>query len=423
MNKLIEALRNRDVRMRLIFTVLMLMVFRIGSNIPVPGINHNVLEQTFNGDMGLFDLFDLFSGGSFSNFTVFALGVTPYITATIVVQLLTYAFPTLENLQDAGMAGQKKLIEINRRLAIILALIQGAGLTFGLFRKSVINTSPFVSVMIVGILVAGSAFLMWVGEQIEEYGIGNGMSILIFGGIAARIPSDIRSLAHTYKEGQLQVISLGLLIIAAIIVIGVVVLFQKGKREIPVHYATRVVGRKTYKGENTYIPIKVNAAGVMPIIFAISLLQFPITIAYFFPKSKYYSFCSHYLSTTGSPGIWIYSALNIILTFLFTFMYVAIIFKPEKIAKNMAQAGGFIPGIRPGKDTENYLNTVSRRLCVVAGIFLAAVETLPVIVSQATPIDFRFGGTSLLILVGVALDMVDQMENRALLYKQSGFLL
>ena len=161
----------------------------------------------------------------------------------------------------------------------------------------------------------------------------------------------------------------------------------------------------------------------MPIIFAISLLQFPITIAYFFPKSKYYSFCSHYLSTTGSPGIWIYSALNIILTFLFTFMYVAIIFKPEKIAKNMAQAGGFIPGIRPGKDTENYLNTVSRRLCVVAGIFLAAVETLPVIVSQATPIDFRFGGTSLLILVGVALDMVDQMENRALLYKQSGFLL
>lgn len=408
--------------MRLLFTALMLVIFRIGSNIPVPGINHSTLQQLFNGDMGLFDLFDLFSGGSFSNFTVFALGVTPYITATIVVQLLTYAFPSLEKLQDEGMEGQKRLTEINRRLSVILALIQGAGLTFGLFHKAVISTMPFVSIMIVGILTAGSTFLMWVGEQIEEYGIGNGMSILIFGGIAARIPSDIRKLAGTYSNGQLSMVSLILLLLAAIAVIAVVVLFQKGEREIPVRYATRVIGKKTYGGDSTHIPMKVNAAGVMPIIFAISILQFPVTIAYFFPRSKFYSFCNHYLSTSGSPGVWIYSIINIILTFLFTFFYVAIIFKPDKISKNMAQSGGFIPGIRPGTDTEKYLRRVSRRLCVVAGIFLAAVETLPILVSQFTPIDFRFGGTSLLILVGVALDTVEQMENRALLYKHTGFL-
>ena len=417
-----RAWRIPEIRQKIIFTLLMLLVFRIGSNIPVPGINREYLAQMFSGETGLLDLFDLFSGGAFSNFTIFALGITPYITASIIVQLLTIAFPYFERLAKEGTEGRKKMATITRYMTVGLGLIQAVGLTFGLFRRAIAETSAFNMITIVIVLTAGTAFLMWLGEQINEFGVGNGISMLIFGGIVARLPSTIRSVAAQVKDGAVSLVAVIALIIVAVLVTMVIIEMQQGVRKIPVQYAKRVVGRKMYGGQSTHIPIKVNQAGVIPIIFSISLLQFPLTLTYFAPNSPFADFVTKYLSPSGNPGVWIYAALNILLTLFFTFFYTAIMFKPEEVADNMRQSGGFIPGIRPGSATVEYLARISSRLCFSGGIFLAAVATIPTIVSVFTPFNFSFGGTSLLIMVGVALDIVQQLENQMLMRNYEGFL-
>ena len=418
-----QALKVKEIRGKMIFTLLMLVVFRIGSNIPVPGINRSTLAQMFTGDnMGLFDLFNLFSGGSFSNFTVFALSITPYITASIIIQLLTIAFPYFERLAKEGMEGRKKMAQITRYLTVALALIQGLGMSVGLFRKAVADQSTFSFIVITLILTAGTTFLMWLGEQINENGIGNGISLIIFGGIVDRIPSGVLELWNKYQEGTLSIITVVMFVVLGVLVIVGVIEIQQGTRRIPVQYAKRVVGRKMYGGQSTHIPLKVNQAGVISIIFALSILQFPITIMYFFPGTAFYSFCEKYLSPAGNPGVWVYAILNVLLIIFFNYFYTAVTFNPMEVSQNMKANGGFIPGIRPGKATVEYLSKVMSRLSIVGALFLALIATLPTIISQYSGLDIRFGGTSLLIAVGVALDTMRQLENQMVMRNYQGFL-
>ena len=406
----------------MIFTLLMLLIFRIGSNIPVPNIDRSVLAQMFTGETGLFDLFDLFSGGAFSNFTIFALSITPYITASIIVQLLGMAFPYFQRLAQSGTEGRKKMAQITRYMTVVLGLIQAIGLTVGLFRQAVIDKSVFSVILVILVLTAGTAFLMWLGEQINEKGVGNGISLIIFAGIVARIPSGIRSLITSIEAGTISVVTLIIFVILAVLVVAGVVMIQEGQRRIPVQYAKRVVGRKMYGGQSTHIPIKVNQSGVIPIIFALSLLQFPLTITYFFPDTGFTDFVTKWLSPAGNPGVWVYGILNVLMIIAFTYFYTGATFNPAEVANNMKANGGFIPGIRPGKATEEYLQKVMSRITIVGAIFLAAIATLPTILSVLTSLNIHFGGTSLLIAVGVALDTVRQLENQMLMRNYQGFL-
>lgn len=417
-----QAWKVAEIRSKMIFTLLMLVVFRIGSNIPVPNIDRTVLAQMFTGDTGLFDLFDLFSGGAFSNFTIFALSITPYITASIIINLLTMAFPYFQRLAQEGTEGRKKMVQITRYMTIILGLVQAIGLTVGLFRNAIVDTSVFSIIVIVLVLTAGTAFLMWLGEQINDKGVGNGISLIIFAGIVARIPSGIRSLTTSVEDGAVSAITLAIIVIVAVLVIAGVVMIQEGQRRIPVQYAKRVVGRKMYGGQSTHIPMKVNQSGVIPIIFALSLLQFPLTITYFFPDTAFTDWVTKWLSPAGNPGVWIYGALNVVLIIAFTYFYTGITFNARDVANNMKSNGGFIPGIRPGKATEDYLQKVLSRITIVGALFLAVIATLPTIVSVLTPLQIQFGGTSLLIAVGVALETVRALDNQMLMRNYQGFL-
>lgn len=420
-----QAWKVAEIRSKMIFTLLMLVVFRIGSNIPVPNINRSVLAELFAGETGLFDLFDLFSGGSFSNFTIFALSITPYITASIIIQLLGMAFPYFEKLAREGVEGRKKMAQYTRYLTVVLALVQAIGLTVGLFRRAVVDKSAFSIIVMVLVLTAGTAFLMWLGEQINERGIGNGISLIIFAGIVARIPSGIRALATAVESGSLSIVTLIIFIVVAVLVTAGVVMIQEGQRRIPVQYAKRVVGRKMYGGQSTHIPIKVNQSGVIPIIFALSLLQFPLTITYFLKSdSGFTEFVTKWLSPSGMPGVWVYGVLNVVLIIFFTYFYTQATFNPVEVADNMKANGGFIPGIRPGKATEEYLQKVMSRITIVGAIFLALIATLPTILSVMVPSlsGLHFGGTSLLIAVGVALDTVRQLENQMVMRNYQGFL-
>ena len=421
-----QAWKVAEIRSKMIFTLLMLVVFRIGSNIPVPNINRSVLADLFAGETGLFDLFDLFSGGSFSNFTIFALSITPYITASIIIQLLGMAFPYFEKLAREGVEGRKKMAQYTRYLTVVLALVQAVGLTVGLFRKAVVDKSAFSIIVMVLVLTAGTAFLMWLGEQINERGVGNGISLLIFSGIVARIPSGIRALATAVESGSLSIVTLIIFIVAAVLVTAGVVMIQEGQRRIPVQYAKRVVGRKMYGGQSTHIPIKVNQSGVIPIIFALSLLQFPLTITYFLKAdSGFTEFVTKWLSPSGMPGVWVYGVLNVVLIIFFTYFYTQATFNPVEVADNMKANGGFIPGIRPGKATEEYLQKVMSRITIVGAVFLALIATLPTVLSVIAPESLgsiHFGGTSLLIAVGVALETVRQLENQMLMRNYQGFL-
>lgn len=417
-----QAWKVAEIRSKMIFTLLMLVVFRIGSNIPVPNIDRTVLAQMFTGDTGLFDLFDLFSGGAFSNFTIFALSITPYITASIIINLLTMAFPYFQRLAQEGTEGRKKMVQITRYMTIILGLVQAIGLTVGLFRNAIVDTSVFSIIVIVLVLTAGTAFLMWLGEQINDKGVGNGISLIIFAGIVARIPSGIRSLTTSVEDGAISAITLAIIVIVAVLVIAGVVMIQEGQRRIPVQYAKRVVGRKMYGGQSTHIPMKVNQSGVIPIIFALSLLQFPLTITYFFPDTAFTNWVTKWLSPAGNPGVWIYGALNVVLIIAFTYFYTGITFNARDVANNMKSNGGFIPGIRPGKATEDYLQKVLSRITIVGALFLAVIATLPTIVSVLTPLQIQFGGTSLLIAVGVALETVRALDNQMLMRNYQGFL-
>lgn len=418
-----KAWKIEDIRKKIIYTLLMLVIFRIGSNIPVPGINRAYLEQAVTNQDGLFALFDLFSGGAFSNFTIFALSITPYITASIILQLLTIAIPRLERLAREGSEGQKKIAQYTRYLTVVLAFIQAIGVSVGLFRSALISTDFFSVAVIVLVLSAGTAFLMWLGEKINENGIGNGISLIIFGGIIARLPSGIHEIWIKVTEGEMGILTLILFVILAVLIIIGIIEIQQGQRRIPVQYAKRVVGRKMYGGQSTHIPLKVNQAGVIPVIFAMSFLQFPLTITYFMSAdSDAAMWITKWLSPQGSPGVWVYGILNVVLIIFFTYFYTAVTFNPMEVAQNMKANGGFIPGIRPGKATVEYLNRVMTRITFVGAVFLAAVAVLPTIVSQYTGLDLHFGGTSLLIAVGVALDTMKQLENQMVMRNYQGFL-
>jgi preprotein translocase subunit SecY len=418
-----KAWKIADIRRKIIYTLLMLLIFRIGSNIPVPGIDREYLANTINNQEGLFALFDLFSGGSFSNFTIFALSITPYITASIILQLLTIAIPSLERLAKEGTEGQKKIAQYTRYLTVVLAFIQAIGVSVGLFRQALVSTDFFSVAVIVLVLSAGTAFLMWLGEKINENGIGNGISLIIFGGIISRLPSALHEMWISYTEGTLSFVTLALFVIFAVVVVIGIIEIQQGQRRIPVQYAKRVVGRKMYGGQSTHIPLKVNQAGVIPVIFAMSFLQFPLTITYFMSAdSSAAAWITKWLSPQGSPGVWVYAVFNVILIMFFTYFYTAVTFNPMDVAQNMKANGGFIPGIRPGKATVEYLNKVMTRITFVGAVFLAAVAVLPTIVSQYTGLSIHFGGTSLLIAVGVALDTMKQLENQMVMRNYQGFL-
>jgi preprotein translocase subunit SecY len=418
-----QAWRIPEMRKKMLYTLLMMVIFRLGSNIPVPGINRALLTQTFNAnEAGIFGLFDLFSGGSFSNFTIFALSITPYITSSIILQLLTVAIPALEEMARQGEEGRRKMTSLTRYITVVLALIQAVGYTFGLFRNVLIDDSIFTKIVIVLVLVAGTAFLMWLGEKINDNGIGNGISLIIFAGIVARIPTDITSTISGLKAGTVSVISVILFVIFALIVIVGIVLVQEGTRKIPVQYAKRVVGRKMYGGQNTHIPLKVNQAGVIPVIFAVSMLQLPATIAYMAPSSGFASFYSKWLSSNGDPGRWIYFAFDLIMIVFFTYFYGSITMNPVEIADNMKNNGGFIPGIRPGKSTSDYIAKVLSRLNLSSAIFLAIVASIPLLIQNWTNLNVSFGGTSIIIAVGVALETMKAIETQMIMRNYSGFL-
>lgn len=414
---------RKEIRQKVIFTALILAVFAIGVSIPVARVDKEALVQVFSGEnSGLFDLYNLFTGGSFQNFTIFALGVTPYITASIIVQLLTIAFPYFENLSKEGDTGRKKMATITRYMTIVLALLQAGGITLGLFKQAIIDTSALSIISIMLTLTAGTTILMWLGEQVNEYGVGNGMSLLIFAGIVMRLPTQVMDVIRSAKEGTLSWVAAIGVIVAALLIVVAILYVQGGIRKIPVQYAKRVTGRKTYGGQSTHLPIKLNTSGVIPIIFAVSVLQMPITIAYFFPRSGYADFISKYLSTNGNPGVWIYMALNAVLVIAFTFFYTGIVFKPDEISDQLKQNGGAIPAIRPGKPTAEYLRKVSKRMTMLDALFLMAVSVLPTVVSAFTPLNLTFGGTSLLILVGVATETVERIKNQEIMYTNRGFL-
>lgn len=412
-----------EVRKKIVFTLCMLVIFRIGAQIPVPGMDRNVLAETFDSDTGLFALFNLFSGGAFSNFTIFALSITPYITASIILQLLTIAIPHLERLSKEGMEGRKKIAQYTRYLTVVLAIIQAIGVTVGLFRQALISTDAFSVIVIVMVLTAGTAFLMWLGEMINENGIGNGISLIIFAGIIARLPSAVQEIYQKVTEGTLSIVSLVVFLLFCVVVIVGIILIQQGQRRIPVQYAKRVVGRKTYGGQASHIPLKVNQAGVIPVIFSMAFLQFPLTVVYFMnAQGTAAQWIERWLSPSGSPGVWVYAAINALLIIFFTYFYTSVTFKPDEVAQNLKSNGGFIPGIRPGKATVDYITRVMNRITFVGAIFLAAVAVLPTIVSEIGGLSFHFGGTSLLIAVGVGLDTMKQLEDQMVMRNYSGFL-
>lgn len=418
-----SAWKIGDIRKKIIFTLMMLLIYKVGACIPVPGIDRSVLQDFFRDGAGLFDLFNMFSGGAFSNFTIFALSITPYITASIIFQLLTIAIPALERIAKEGTEGKKKIAQYTRYLTVVLAFIQAIGMSLGLFRSALKYDDAFSVIVVILTLSAGTAFLMWLGEQINESGIGNGISLIIFAGIVAAIPGGVSRAFSQFQAGEISIITLIVFAIFAIIVVVGIIEIQQGQRRIPVQYAKRVVGRKMYGGQSTHIPLKVNQAGVIPVIFAISILQFPLTITYFVPGTGFANFVATWLSPSGNAmGATIYATLYAILVILFTYFYTSVTFNPMEVAGNMKANGGFIPGIRPGKPTVEYLSKVMARITFVGAIFLAAVATLPTVIDALTNLQIRFGGTSLLIAVGVALDTMKQLENQMVMRNYEGFL-
>jgi len=417
-----NAWKIPDLRSKIKYTFLLLIIFRLGAVIPVPGIDINSVKSIVD-NAGILAMFDMFSGGAFANMTIFALSITPYITASIIMNLLTVAIPRLEELAKEGEEGRKKISQYTRYGTIILALIQASAISFGLFNQALLERDIFSITVVILTLVAGTAFLMWLGEQITEKGIGNGISLLIFAGIVAGIPGGIYKTLLLTKQGEVSIINiLFFIVIAAGIVAGVVAI-QEGTRKIPVQYAKRVVGRKMYGGQSTHIPMKVNQAGVIPVIFAMSVMAFPQTITLFFgDQNGFGRFISVWLSPQSSPGIYIYTILTAVMIIFFTYFYTAITFNPIEVATNMKKYGGFIPGIRPGKPTSEYLTKVLNRITLAGAIFLAAITIVPMILMPYLNIPVAFGGTAILIVVGVALETMKQLESQMLMRHYQGFL-
>lgn len=414
-----NAWKIPDLRKRILYTILMIAVFRVGSAIVVPGINSAALLDAYqNNQNGFIGLFNLMSGGNFKLFTIFALGISPYITASIVLNLLQMAIPALENLAREGEAGRRKIAQYTRYLTVVLALIQGFGFTYGYFRRYFDDPSWQSMTLAVLILTAGTAFLMYLGEKITEKGIGNGISLFIFAGIVAAIPSSFISVIRGLRENTLQIWSVILFLIIGIAIIMGIIFIQQGTRKIPVQYAKRVVGRKMYGGQSTHLPLKVNQAGVIPIIFAISILMIPMIFAQFWPQSGYAGFMQKYFANTSVA----YNVVFMLLIVFFTYFYTSVTFNPVEVAKRLKDNGGFVPGIRPGKPTTEFISKSLNRISSVGALFLAFVAVLPNIVAAITKVKIGFGSTSLLILVSVALETMKQIEAQMLMRHYDGFL-
>ncbi|MBU5674160.1 preprotein translocase subunit SecY [Paenibacillus brevis] len=420
----------QDLRNRILFTLFVFIIFRIGSFVPVPGVDASVFQNTGNaGAENLLGLLNTFSGGALKNFSIFALGIMPYITASIIVQLLSMdVIPKFAEWAKQGEHGKKKMAQVTRYGTVVLALIQAFATSVGFNRMYNIEMVPnatFADYLVIAIvLTAGTSFLMWLGEQITEKGIGNGISLIIFAGIVAAIPHHIESIAKSefIVEGQtfMNVVkSIGILLVCVLIVIGVIYI-QQAIRKIPVQYAKRVVGNKMYGGQNTHIPLKINAAGVIPVIFAVSLLQFPVVIANFWSTHSWAKWIMANLSTSHPLGMVLYVVMIIGFTFFYTFVQM----NPQQMAENMKKNGGYIPGIRPGKTTEVYLTKVLTRLTMTGALFLAAISVLPVGLGALAnlPQSVQIGGTSILIVIGVALDTMKTIESQLIKRHYKGFI-
>ena len=430
-----RAFQIKDIRKKIGFTFLMLIVIRIGSQLPTPGVNGEYIQQFFAQNTGeAFNLFNAFTGGSFEKMSVFALSITPYITSSIIIQLLTIAIPQLEEMQKDGEDGRKKLVAITRYLTVGLAVFESAAMAIGFGRQGLLVDYNFVNIVVVILtLTAGSALLMWIGERITENGVGNGISIVLVINIISRTPSDMHSLFQQFVSGKtLASGGLAVVIILAIILAMVifVVVLQDGERRIAVQYSQKVLGRRSYGGQSTNIPLKVNTAGVIPIIFASSLMQFPIVIASFMGKGNGSGIGSEILkglnqSNWCNPDSLKYSwglVVYIILTVFFAYFYTSITFNPLEIANNMKKSGGFIPGIRPGKPTTEYLTKILNYIIFIGACGLIIVQVVPIIFNGWLGANVSFGGTSLIIIVSVVLETLKQIESQMLVRNYKGFL-
>ncbi len=430
-----RAFGIKDIRKKIGYTFLMLIVIRLGSELPTPGVNPTYIKEFFAQNTGeAFNLFNAFTGGSFEQMSIFALSITPYITSSIIMQLLTIAIPKLEEMQKEGEDGRKKIVAITRYLTVVLALIESTAMAVGFGRQGLLKEYNFVNAAIVVLtLTAGSAFLMWIGERITEKGVGNGISIVLVINILSRVPSDMTTLFDQFVKGKsLASGGLAVLIVLAIIVAMVVfvILLQDGERRIAVQYSQKIAGRKTFGGQSTHIPLKVNTAGVIPIIFASSLMQFPIVIASFLGKGNGSGIGSEILRGMNQ-GNWLnpdqikYSwglIVYIVLTVFFAYFYTSITFNPLEIANNMKKSGGFIPGIRPGKPTVEYLTKRLNYIIFIGACGLVVVQVVPIFFNGWFGANVSFGGTSLIIIASVILETLKQIESQMLVRNYKGFL-
>ena len=413
---LANVLKIPELRQKLVFTMAMFIIFRAGTHIPVPGVNAAVIEQMFNQG-NLLGLLDLFSGGALSKFSVFAMSITPYINASIIMQLLTVVVPKFEQWKKEGEEGHKKITQITRYGTVLLGFIQALGMAFGL-KHAIINPGIGSILLIAITLTAGTVLLMWLGEQITEKGIGNGISLIIFAGIVSRLPDGLFVIFEYLKAGTISYFNLLLFIIIAVAMIVFVIALTQGHRRVPVQYAKRLVGRKMYGGHSTHIPLRVNQAGVIPIIFASSVLMFPVTIAQFVDIPWVQTVTRWF--EWGSP---LQTTLYVLMIIFFTYFYTAITMNIPDMADNMKKYGGFIPGLRPGKPTADYLDRIVTRITLAGSVFLAIIAILPNFIAAATSIQgVYFGGTALLIVVGVALDTMKQIESLILMRHYQGFM-
>ncbi|MDY2685789.1 MAG: preprotein translocase subunit SecY [Selenomonadaceae bacterium] len=417
---MLQALSNiykiPELRQKIAFTLIMFAVFRLGTHIPVPGVDPVAIQHLFaNGN--LFGLLDLFSGGAFSKFSIFAMSITPYINAAIIIQLLTVVIPTLEQWSKEGQEGHKKTTQVTRYLTVVLAFLQALGMSIGL-KQAILNPNP-VNILIIAItLTAGTVFLMWVGEQITAQGVGNGISLIIFAGIVAALPKSIGTIYHYVQAGTVSYFQVFLFLVVALAMVVFVVHVETGFRNIPISYAKRVVGTRAMGGHTSHLPLKVNQAGVIPIIFASSVLMFPPTIAQFVTNPTIKHIASYF--EWGTP---FQTTLYALLIIFFTYFYTAVTMKIPDLADNLKKYGGFIPGIRPGEPTADYIDHVMTRITLAGSVFLAFIAILPNAIGAFTHIQgVYFGGTSLLIVVGVALQTMKQIESMVVMRHYEGFM-
>jgi len=420
-----NASRVPELRRRVIFALGMLAVYRLGVHVPTPGIDRAAMAAFFDQQKNtLFGFLNLFSGGALEQFSVFSLGIMPYISASIILQLLTVVFPYLERLSKEGEVGRRKITQYTRYGTVLLSIVQGTMIAIGLEGTQgpggtplVLNPGVAFRLMTVVTLTSGTAFIMWLGEQITERGIGNGMSLIIFAGIVARLPSAIWSTFEFMRNGELGPLVALVILVLSVAIIGAIIFVERGQRRIPVQYAKRVVGRRMYGGMTSHLPLKVNTANVIPIIFASSVLIFPATMAQFAAHPWIQT-----ISGMLAPGQWLYEIAQISLIIFFAFFYTAVVFNPSDVAENMKKAGGYIPGIRPGQKTAEFIEKVLSRITLSGAVYLCLIALLPSLLVRQFNVPFYFGGTALLIVVGVGLDTVAQMETHLISRNYEGFM-